>query len=108
MEREAGQKQLLGVCTVQVCDGLGITLHIVPMTDAYWERVVAASVTEIRAGCTPNPDVREGKVYSEACEFPVVRAGRTLDPYLHKGAMSLNMHAKRGRASHSVALKQVL
>jgi hypothetical protein len=40
-----------------VCDALGVPLRVVPLTDAYWARVVAASVAEIKAGRTPNPDV---------------------------------------------------
>ncbi len=30
---------------------------MVPLTDAYWDRVVSESVSEIRAGRTPNPDM---------------------------------------------------
>ncbi|KAL6760010.1 tRNA-specific 2-thiouridylase, partial [Haematococcus lacustris] len=41
----------------QVCDSLGVDLEVVPMTSAYWDRVVSHSVSEIRAGRTPNPDV---------------------------------------------------
>ena len=43
--------------TKQVCAAAGAPLEVVPMTDAYWARVVAHSVGEIRAGRTPNPDV---------------------------------------------------
>ncbi|KAJ9533101.1 hypothetical protein QJQ45_018158, partial [Haematococcus lacustris] len=43
--------------TKQVCDSLGVNLEVVPMTSAYWDRVVSHSVSEIRAGRTPNPDV---------------------------------------------------
>ena len=42
---------------VQVCNSLGVPLEVVPMTDAYWERVVSHSVAEIREGRTPNPDM---------------------------------------------------
>lgn len=41
----------------QVCDGLGVELEVVPMTQAYWEKVVSHSVSEIREGRTPNPDM---------------------------------------------------
>lgn len=41
----------------QVCDGLGIELEVVPMTQAYWDKVVSHSVHEIREGRTPNPDM---------------------------------------------------
>ncbi|KAG2431081.1 hypothetical protein HXX76_009614 [Chlamydomonas incerta] len=41
----------------KVCDALGVKLEVVPLTTAYWDRVVSASVAEIRAGRTPNPDI---------------------------------------------------
>jgi len=41
----------------QVCEQQGVPLSVVPLTDAYWERVVSHCVEEIRSGCTPNPDV---------------------------------------------------
>jgi tRNA-specific 2-thiouridylase len=34
-----------------------VPLVVVPLTDAYWSRVVAVSVGEIKAGHTPNPDM---------------------------------------------------
>jgi hypothetical protein len=40
-----------------VCDSLGVPLELVPLTDAYWDEVVSESVSEIRAGRTPNPDM---------------------------------------------------
>jgi hypothetical protein len=42
---------------VQVCDQIGVPLEVVPLTDAYWKRVVDHCVKEIQAGRTPNPDV---------------------------------------------------
>lgn len=44
-------------CVLQVCDALGVPLVVVPLTEAYWQRVVSHSVAEIKAGCTPNPDM---------------------------------------------------
>ena len=44
-------------CPVQVCDAAGVPLEVVPLTEQYWDRVVAHSISEIRAGRTPNPDV---------------------------------------------------
>jgi tRNA-specific 2-thiouridylase len=41
----------------QVCEALGVELEVVPLTQAYWDRVVAHSVAEIKAGRTPNPDM---------------------------------------------------
>lgn len=41
----------------EVCKNVGVHLEVVPLTDAYWERVVAHCIAEIRAGRTPNPDI---------------------------------------------------
>ncbi|WIA12264.1 hypothetical protein OEZ85_012328 [Tetradesmus obliquus] len=41
----------------KVCDALGVPLVVVPLTDAYWQRVVSHSVAEIKEGRTPNPDM---------------------------------------------------
>ena len=40
-----------------VCDVLGVTLKVVPLTNAYWDLVVTHSIDEIAKGRTPNPDV---------------------------------------------------
>ncbi|KAL4433737.1 hypothetical protein ABPG75_000178 [Micractinium tetrahymenae] len=40
-----------------VCDRLGVDLQVVPLTEQYWERVVAHCIGEIRQGRTPNPDM---------------------------------------------------
>ena len=41
----------------KVCDQVGVELEVVPLTKEYWEHVVSYSISEIRAGCTPNPDM---------------------------------------------------
>ncbi len=41
----------------QVCNALDVPLHVVPLTDQYWDSVVKHSIQEIKAGRTPNPDV---------------------------------------------------
>lgn len=41
----------------QICEEISIPLQIVPMQKEYWERVVAYTVAEAKAGRTPNPDV---------------------------------------------------
>lgn len=41
----------------QVCEQLGVPLEVVPLTEEYWDRVVAHSIAEMRQGRTPNPDV---------------------------------------------------
>ena len=40
-----------------VCDSLHVPLEVVPLTQAYWDKVVSHSVKEIREGRTPNPDM---------------------------------------------------
>ncbi|KAI7843379.1 hypothetical protein COHA_002977 [Chlorella ohadii] len=40
-----------------VCERLGVELRMVPLTEQYWDRVVAHCIAEIRQGRTPNPDV---------------------------------------------------
>jgi tRNA methyl transferase len=42
---------------LQVCEQAGVELKVVPLTEQYWDRVVAHSISEIRAGRTPNPDI---------------------------------------------------
>lgn len=40
-----------------VTDQLGVPLEIVPLQKEYWEHVVAAAISEVKAGRTPNPDM---------------------------------------------------
>ncbi|MEI9966706.1 MAG: tRNA 2-thiouridine(34) synthase MnmA [Candidatus Moraniibacteriota bacterium] len=40
-----------------VCEQLGVPLEIVPFQKEYWERVVAYTLDEVKAGRTPNPDM---------------------------------------------------
>ncbi|XRA96241.1 tRNA-5-taurinomethyluridine 2-sulfurtransferase [Pycnococcus provasolii] len=35
----------------------GVEVEVVPLTDAYWDRVVAHAIHEVQNGRTPNPDV---------------------------------------------------
>ncbi|KAL4513361.1 hypothetical protein Ndes2437B_g00573 [Nannochloris sp. 'desiccata'] len=39
------------------CDRLGVELKVVPLSQQYWDRVVAHCISEVRSGRTPNPDV---------------------------------------------------
>lgn len=41
----------------QVCNQLNVPLEIIPLQRAYWDRVVAHTIAEIKAGRTPNPDI---------------------------------------------------
>ena len=45
------------LCCAQVCEQAGVQLHVVPLTEQYWDRVVASALADIRAGRTPNPDM---------------------------------------------------
>ena len=40
-----------------VCEQLEVELEVVPLTKEYWSKVVTYSIDEIKAGCTPNPDM---------------------------------------------------
>ncbi|QDZ25622.1 tRNA-specific 2-thiouridylase MnmA [Chloropicon primus] len=41
----------------EVCEQAGVELEVVPLTKEYWDMVVSYSINEIKAGCTPNPDM---------------------------------------------------
>jgi len=40
-----------------VCDTFGVPLHIVPLQHEYYDRIVAYTIAEVRAGRTPSPDI---------------------------------------------------
>ena len=40
-----------------VCEQIKVPLKVVPMQRAYWDRVVAYTVAEVKVGRTPNPDI---------------------------------------------------
>ena len=40
-----------------ICEQLGVPLEIVSLQTAYWDRVVAHSIKELKAGRTPSPDI---------------------------------------------------
>jgi tRNA (5-methylaminomethyl-2-thiouridylate)-methyltransferase len=41
----------------EVCESLAVPLQIVPLQSVYYERVVEHALRELRAGCTPSPDI---------------------------------------------------
>lgn len=41
----------------QVCERLDVPLQVISMQKPYWDRVVAYTIDEVKAGRTPNPDV---------------------------------------------------
>ncbi len=41
----------------KVCDMLNIPLHVIPLQEAYWSRVVSYTIAEVKAGRTPSPDL---------------------------------------------------
>lgn len=40
-----------------VCEQAGVPLEVVPLQKEYWDHVVSYTITQIKAGRTPNPDV---------------------------------------------------
>src|SRR3990170_4498920 len=40
-----------------VCDQAEVTLEVLPLQDEYWEHVVSYTISEIKEGRTPNPDI---------------------------------------------------
>ena len=40
-----------------VCERFGVPFEVVPMQQAYYDRVIAYTIAEVRAGRTPNPDI---------------------------------------------------
>eukprot|EP00967_Tisochrysis_lutea_P099226 scaffold147252_cov21-Tisochrysis_lutea.AAC.5 len=80
----------------QVCDALGVELEVVPLTQAYWDSVVSHSVSQIRAGRTPNPDM--------LCNSRV-KFGAFLDMLEARGALAEgpgDIRAQPGAASANV------
>ena len=41
----------------EVCAQAGVPLEVVPFQKEYWDRVIAATIKEVEAGRTPNPDI---------------------------------------------------
>ena len=40
-----------------VCQQAGVPLEVLPLQDEYWEHVVSYTISEIKEGRTPNPDI---------------------------------------------------
>ncbi len=40
-----------------VCSQAGVNLEVLPLQDEYWAKVVSYTISEIKAGRTPNPDM---------------------------------------------------
>jgi tRNA-specific 2-thiouridylase len=40
-----------------VCEQAGVPLEVLPLQDEYWEHVVSYTISEIKEGRTPNPDI---------------------------------------------------
>lgn len=40
-----------------VCNLLGVPLHVISMQETYWQKVVAYTIAEVRSGRTPSPDI---------------------------------------------------
>ncbi len=41
----------------KICDSLSVKLHVISMQETYWQKVVAYTIAQVRAGCTPSPDI---------------------------------------------------
>lgn len=41
----------------EVCRQAGVPLEVLPLQDEYWEHVVSYTISEIKEGRTPNPDI---------------------------------------------------
>ncbi|MBM3886495.1 tRNA 2-thiouridine(34) synthase MnmA, partial [Candidatus Dependentiae bacterium] len=41
----------------KVCDLWSVPLNVIPMQETYWQKVVAYTISEVRAGRTPSPDI---------------------------------------------------
>ncbi|MCK4499504.1 tRNA 2-thiouridine(34) synthase MnmA, partial [Candidatus Babeliales bacterium] len=41
----------------KLCEQLGVPLKVVSLQKEYWDRVVAYTLCEVKAGRTPNPDI---------------------------------------------------
>ncbi len=75
----------LGTCPWQedlsfvaaLCEQLQIPLHVAPLQKEYWDTVVSYTISEIKGGKTPNPDMLCNKM---------VKFGLFFD-YLHKQGM---------------------
>jgi len=40
-----------------ICDQIDVPLRVIPLQRAYWDRVVAYTINEVKHGRTPNPDI---------------------------------------------------
>lgn len=41
----------------KICDAMSVPLQVISMQDTYWQKVVAYTIAQVRAGCTPSPDI---------------------------------------------------
>jgi tRNA-specific 2-thiouridylase len=81
-----------------VCEEAGIPLEVVPFQKEYWERVVAYTIGEVKAGRTPNPDmlcnarIKFGAFYDAfGKDFDKVATGHYAQVENHAGVMVLKM-----------------
>lgn len=81
-----------------VCEQAGVPLQIVPFQKEYWERVVAYTIDEVKAGRTPNPDmlcnarIKFGAFYDAfGNNFDKVATGHYAETENHDGVTILKM-----------------
>jgi tRNA-5-taurinomethyluridine 2-sulfurtransferase len=41
----------------RVCEAVNVPLEVIPMQKEYWDKVVKYTISEVKAGRTPNPDI---------------------------------------------------
>lgn len=63
-----------------VCEQAGVPLEVVNLQKSYWDEVVAYTIAQVKAGCTPNPDI----MCNQRVKFGAFL--RTLDPSFERVA----------------------
>lgn len=79
-----------------ICSKLNVNLEVVSFQKQYWERVVAYTISEIKNGRTPNPDmlcnqqVKFGAFYELfACDFDAIATGHYAQTHSNGGVTHL-------------------
>ncbi|MFA6527819.1 MAG: tRNA 2-thiouridine(34) synthase MnmA [Candidatus Babeliales bacterium] len=79
-----------------VCDQLQVPLNVIPLQKEYWDRVVAYTIAEVKAGHTPSPDimcnhhVKFGAFFDKIdASFDKVATGHYAQTDMHEGKTRL-------------------
>lgn len=57
-----------------VCDLLNVPLHVISMQETYWQKVVAYTIEQVRAGQTPSPDILCNEFVKFGAFYDVIEA----------------------------------